>query len=166
MTQRIDGKEHQITHKGNIINCHGGPDCPLNVVPESRLQSEFAQRVGIWCRREAREFLELLMKDHGFIGKDLALAWKADSLAWGDDGPVICTPLTEALFGWSMGLLMVTCYLLLVWPLWVMEHRDAQAMLTFILMSAIFLGCSWLLGRFVMRPRRVALRVRRALAAL
>lgn len=167
MTQRIVGKNHQITHKGNIINCHGGEICPYRGAPESQRQVDFARATGVWCPAEARELLEELMRDHGFTVRELAMAWKADSLGWDTRaaGVVVRVPIIEAIFGWSMGLLMITYYLMMIWPLWLMEHRDAQAMLAFGLASAILLGCTWLLGRFVLHPRRVALRVRRVLTA-
>jgi hypothetical protein len=164
MTQKIDGENHQIAHKGNIINCHGRPDCPLNAVPESQLQAEFAQRIGIWCRREAREFLELLMRDHGFTGKDLAIAWKTDSLAWNDDGPIIRTPLVEAVFGWSMFFAMTMYFIVFGVPLLFVRPVELNALAGFALSNLIFIGSAWVVGRTILRPRRIALQVKRLLA--
>ncbi len=164
MKQDVTGNHGQVTQTGNIINCHGRPDCPLNAVPESQRQAEFAQRVGIWCRREAREFLELLMRDHGFTGRDLALAWKADSLAWGDDGPVVRTPLVEAVFGWTMFAAMLLYFLVFGVPLLFVRPVEMNAFAAFALSVLIYVGAAWLVGRFILRPRRIASRVRRVLA--
>lgn len=165
MIQNNDGNRGQTTQNGDIINCHGGTTCPFRDTPESQRQAEFVRATGIWCPPKARDVLESLMRDHSFTARELAMAWKADSLGWDTKtGEIsIRTPWIEAVGGWLMAAFMIVYYLLLVGPLWLKDQRDLRSMAAFLLASAIYLGAAWLIGRFILRPRRIAFRVRRVL---
>lgn len=166
MTQKIDGEGHQITRNGDIINCHGGTTCPFRDAPESQRQGEFARITGVWCAPQARELLETLMSDHGFTVRELAAAWRADSIAWSADKAelVVRAPWVELVLGWGGVALMLLYYLLTGVPYIFVDASNWRAVLAFFVASILYLGGAWAIGRFVFWPRRIALRVRRILA--
>jgi hypothetical protein len=166
MIQKIKRNEGQFTQTGDVIVCNGAAECPLRDKPESQQQLDFARATGIWCPASTRALLEALMRECGFTGRELSLAWKAGSLGWDNEQNrlIIRAPLIEALFGWTMTALMVCYYVLAIAPIWLAEKRGLDGMLAFVAVSAVFIGCTWLLGRFIFRPRRVALRLQRVLA--
>lgn len=134
--------------------------------PESQLQADFEACTGIWCRKEAREWLEVLLEHHGFTVRELSLAWRAKSLNWDSKAgaPIIQTPLIEAIGGWALVALVITL-LLTVCSAWVVAPapRSIAADLSIYGAAAVCLGMIWMVMRTMLWPRRVALRVRRVL---
>lgn len=132
-------------------------------VPESQLQAEFHAHTGLWCPRCAREVLETLMLEHGFTAKDLAAAWKNDSVYWDARAHrlVVRTPLIEAVFGWGLVATCLGYFLSLVAP--AMNAPNPVFGASLALGGAIYLSACWMAFRFVLWPRRVALRVRRVM---
>ena len=166
MIQEIQGNDGQVTQAGHIINCHGGATCPYRDTPESQRQAEFARSTGVWCEPRARKQLERLMSDHGFTARELAAAWRQSSIVWNADDARIAvrTYLFEAVFAWGLITMMLVYYLLTAVPVLFSDTRNWQSAFAFLMATALYLGAAWLAGRFVLWPRRVALRVRRALA--
>lgn len=133
-------------------------------VRESQLQAEFAERTGIWCSRTAREWLEHLMEHHGFVARELAQAWQAGSLSWDvkRDTPRFSTPWLESGFAWGV-LTVAGLYVLMmvVLALGARAEKQGLAMLMlggFLMLFVLLFAC---INRFMLRPRRVALRARR-----
>lgn len=167
MKQEIHTNTGQVTKDGDIIVCQGGGSCPFasGDEPESKLQADFAERTGIWCPREAREVFEVLMKQHGFVAKELHAAWQADSIVWNRTTRrvEVRAPWFEVAFGYAMVVVM-GFYLLVQAAAVLTAARGAAAAVTAILVTgAIYLGGAWLAVRFVLRPYHVAKRVQRAL---
>ena len=136
--------------------------------PESQLQSEFAQRTGIWCPRLVRETFEWLMENHGFTARELCMAWKANSISTDADRQQIkiVTPRLEAVFGWTMLALVTLFFLLMVIPLILNNDRHNWAVpATLIGTGAVYLGIAWTVSRSSLIPRRIAIRVRKKLEA-
>lgn len=164
MNQRFDGPVDQVA-AGNIINhfqqpCPGPQSCPYKQDESSR-QAEFFSNTGIWCPREARNALEWLMKEHGFTAKELAISWSASSLKWQRESGQIRTntPLVEALVAWSFVLGMLCFFLALALPSVFSENKTA-AFPGFAVGTIMYIGSAWLAARFVLIPRRVALRAK------
>lgn len=134
--------------------------------PESQLQSEFAKRTGIWCPKPAREWLEYLMEEHRFTAKELGIAWKAGSLGWNADKDErrIITPLIEAIFAYGIGIAITICSLAIVFN-WIITPTETSmtSRLAVMAVACIYLGTFWMTNRFMIRPRHVALRVRKSM---
>lgn len=132
--------------------------------PESQLQAEFAQRTGIWCPKPAREWLEHLMEEHRFTAKELIVAWKAGSLGWNAERDVkkIVTPWIEAVFGYGVAGAMSILFLAWVFPfIFGQGYKPETAWAAVLGGGTVFLGVCWMSNRFMLWPRRIALRVRR-----
>jgi len=136
--------------------------------PESQLQAEFAARTGIWCPKEAREWLEDLLEHHGFTVRELSMAWSAKSIGWNakTGARTINTPWIEALGGWAM-VALVTILLLSVSVAWALSSapRSIAADLSVFGAGAVYLGMVWMVCRTMLWPRRVAMRVRRVVGS-
>lgn len=132
--------------------------------PESQLQAEFAARTGIWCPKEAREWMEDLLEHHGFTAPELAIAWNAKSLGWNAKTETrnINTPWIEAAGGWAL-VGLVAALLLSVCVAWLLASapRSIAADLSVFGALAVCMGMVWLVFRSMLWPRRVAMRVRR-----
>lgn len=142
----------------------------VSIAPEQKLeyqlQEKFAGSTGIWCGKPAREWLERLMDCHGFTGRELGTAWRGGSIGWmGEENqPRISTPLLEAtltrfLIGWA-GLYcfgMAVAFLLHALG---GGDNNKLAMLGVAGAVGLFLAVFWMGQRYVLLPRRVALRVR------
>lgn len=131
--------------------------------PESQLQAEFARRTGIWCSKPAREWLEDLMENHRFTVKELAVAWKAGSLGWHTqkDAQKIVTPWIEAVFAYGIVFMMSIYFLALALPVIGNSQHDAKSAIAIFGGGFMFLGVCWMANRFMLWPRRIALRIRR-----
>ena len=134
--------------------------------PESQLQSEFAKTTGIWCPRSARETFEWLMENHGFTAPELCVAWKASSLSTDADRQQIkiVTPWIEAVFGWTMLILISLFFLMLAIPLIFSNDRHNWSVLgTLTITGLVYLGMVWIVSQTSLKPRRIAIRVRKKL---
>ena len=135
--------------------------------PESQLQTEFAERTGIWCPKDARLWLEGLMEHHGFTVRELSMAWSAKSLGWNAKTGMraITTPWIEAFGAWAM-VALVTALLLSVSVAWIASSapRSLAADLSVFGAGAVYMGMVWLVCRTMLWPRRIAIRVRRAVS--
>lgn len=134
--------------------------------PESQIQDEFAKRTGIWCYRGAREQLETLLHDHDFTVRELAMAWRASSLSW---DPItktlrVCTPMLEV-FGAGLIIALAHTLLLSFAMVWVFSIPTVTPAATVLMGSVIaaYVSMMWFVSRRMIWPRRVALRVQRAL---
>ncbi|NMG29336.1 hypothetical protein [Aromatoleum evansii] len=147
---------------GQIIH---GPIEPVSQAPESQLQAEFYRHTGIWCPREARELFEDLMKNNAFTARELAVSWRANSLRWEDEAKKvsIVVPMLEAVSGWAMVGVMLIYFLTQAVPL-IFAKGGLENMTAFAAGVVMYLGSAWMVARFILWPRRVAMRVRRALA--
>lgn len=132
-------------------------------VPESQLQAEFHAHTGMWCTRCAREVLETLMLEHDFTAKDLAAAWRSDTLCWDERAHrmIVRAPLIEAFFGWGLVAMCLAYFLSLVVP--AMSGSNMVFGASLAVGSAIYLSACWMAFRFVLWPRRVGVRVRRVM---
>jgi hypothetical protein len=132
--------------------------------PESQLQAEFAARTGIWCPKDAREWLESLLEHEGFTVRDLSMAWSAKSVGWNakTGERSINTPWIEAVGGWFL-VTLVTVLLLSVSLSWVLapSPRTFAADLAVFGAGAVYLVMVWLVCRSMLWPRRTAMRIRR-----
>lgn len=132
--------------------------------PESQLQTEFAQRTGIWCPKPAREWLEHLMEDHHFTVRELARAWKAGSIGWNADKDAkrIVTPWIEAAFAYGMaGIMSIYFFVLAAELVFGASSEKKWAMALFYGIGLVYVGMCWMLNRFMLWPRRVAMRIKR-----
>ena len=132
--------------------------------PESQLQAEFAQRTGIWCPKPAREWLEDLMEHHRFTARELAVSWKVGSIGWDadKDNKRITTPWIEAAFAYSMVALLGIYFLAIAGHfIWGSGAGNKWGMAVAYGIGGMYLGLCWMANRFMLWPRRVALRVRR-----
>lgn len=133
--------------------------------PESQLQAEFAQRTGIWCPKPAREWLEHLMENQRFTVRELAVSWKAGSIGWSaeKDTRRINTPWLEAVFAYGLvAALGLYCLAMAVPLIWSNAEGTQWAKTAVYGLCLIYLGICWMAHRFMLWPRRVALRVQRA----
>ena len=152
---------HTENHRTTVLQIHGEK-------PESQLQSEFAQRTGIWCPRLVRETFEWLMENHGFTARELCMAWRANSLSTDANRQQIkiITPWFEAVFGWTMLALVALFFLLLAVPLiFNNDHHNWAVPATLIGTGCVYLGMMWIVSRSSLIPRRIAIRVRKKLEA-
>lgn len=132
--------------------------------PESQLQAEFAQRTGIWCPKPAREWLEHLMEHHRFTARELVVSWKAGSIGWSADKDIrrIITPWIEAVFAYGMvGILGVYFLAVAGHYIWGGGADYKWAMAVAYGIGAMYVGMCWMANRFILWPRRVALRIQR-----
>ena len=133
--------------------------------PESQLQAEFAQRTGIWCPKPAREWLEHLMEHHRFTARELTVAWKAGSIGWNaeEDTKRVSTPWIEAMFGYSMVGIMGIYFLTLAlqWIFTPEAKNKWVAMAAVYGVGLLYLGICWMSYRFMLWPRRIAIKVRK-----
>ena len=169
MIQEIKRNEGQVTQNGHIINCHAGEECLLRKgqEPESIRQAEFAETTGIWCPKEAREQLERLMDEDGFTVRELYSAWRADNLNWNREqgSLVVRVYWFEALFGYGSFGLMLLYYILQVGQIMLTgSEMGWRGFLAFLAASIIYLGLAYTVGRFMLWPRRVAIRVNQAIS--
>lgn len=162
MKQRFNGPVDSVAARDVIYHYH--PE-GASSVPESQLQAQFQANTGMWCPRCAREMLEILMQEHGFTARELAAAWKADSLKWSpmQHSIEIAVPVVERIFGWAVVFAMGAYFLGLVVPLLMVEERNIGTFLAFAAGSLMYLGTCWLSFRFVVWPHQVAIRVGRVL---
>lgn len=128
---------------------------------ESQLQKEFAENTGIWCPKPAREWLEGLMEHHRFTAKELYNAWKSGSIGWSatEDHKRIVTPVSEAIFAYSVVIVTAIFFLTSSWQWW--GTKGSGDMAKFIGMATVYLGSCWTINRFMLTPRRIAQRIRR-----
>lgn len=152
----------------DIVNCSGVSNCPLRpgAKKESQLQAEFAANTKIWCPAGARETLEMLMTDHGFTAPKLHVAWQANSLIWDDKNSrlVAKTYWIEPVFGYSAVLLMAVYFLLQAWGIVTSPSAESWRGGAALFVSvAIYLGAALMANRFVLRPYRIAHRVKQVL---
>lgn len=155
----IQGGHNQITSRA--INIHAPFPDPK---PESQLQAEFAQRTGIWCPKPAREWLESLMAEHRFVARDLAVAWKAGSIGWNPntDAKRIVTPRLEGVFAYGVVIFMALyCIAATLKIIWGPQAENGWAGAAIAGVLAVYFGVLGTVWRFMVRPRRVAIRVRR-----
>lgn len=126
MIQEVNKNGGQVTQTGHIINCHGGATCPYRDTPESQRQAEFARATSIWCEPRARDQLEALMTHKRFVAPELAIAWRAGSIAWEPDAGrlVVKVPFIDAVFGWSLTALMLTYFVLMTAQILMAGGRD------------------------------------------
>lgn len=139
---------------------------PPSSDPESKKQADFYRHAGIWCPRLIRETFEFLMERHGFTAKELRLAWKANSITTDADRESIriVTPWYEAAGGWAGIFIMLVYFITYVAPLLLGENRnDWRIAVAFAVGSAIYLGMMYVVAHQFLIPRRIAIRVRRAL---
>lgn len=146
--------------------CPGPHACPHKSESwqhETDLQTEFAEKVGIWCPRPARQIIGPLIGE--FTPRELRIAWNANSIFWSTRSNEIrvSTPWIEAAFGWGFVLLGSALFaILLIWSI-----GNSPGNLGFATASLagalLYLGCCWFAGRFMLWPRRIAIRVRNRL---
>lgn len=131
-------------------------------LPESQLQAEFHAHTGMWCSRCAREVLETLMLEHGFTARELAVAWKNETLRWDvrGHGLEVRVPMLEAVFGWGVVMACLAYFLSFVLPP-LIRGAGLEFGVSLMLGSAIYLSSCWMAFRFVLWPRGVGVRVRR-----
>jgi hypothetical protein len=143
----------------NNVNLHLGPP-----KPESQLQVEFAQLTGIWCPKPAREWLESLMEHHRFTARELVVSWKAGSIGWNADKDTkrVITPWIEAVFAYGIAGLVGIYFLAVAWhTIWGNGADQKWGMAVVYGTGAMYLGMCWMANRFMLWPRRVALRIKR-----
>lgn len=132
--------------------------------PESQLQAEFALRTGIWCPKAAREWLESLLNDDGFTVRELSRSWRAGSLGWDarTNERRISTPWFE-LFGAAFLMVAILSLFLVTFLVWATTPipRSIAADVTLFGIGFVTMGTMWLVEWQMLRPRRIALRVRR-----
>ena len=163
------------------FNIDGGVDLAINAesgseiivhhathhaeAPESKLQAEFAKNTGIWCPRKAREGLEDLMANHGFMAKELEVAWRSKSLGWSEKhGFTIFDFIGEAIFAWTMVIVTTGIYvsfLGLVSSLNILH--DWRVILGVVFISFIFIGLMYMPLRYSIKPRHIAIRVKKTI---
>ncbi len=137
--------------------------------PESQLQSEFAQRTGIWCPRHAREIFEWLMEHHGFTAKELRIAWKANSVLNDAErqSVKIITPALESVFAWFMAAFVSLYFLFFAFPLAMNGSRhDWRVAVTLAGGVVVYFGLMWVIAHNFLIPRRIAVRVRKKMELL
>lgn len=137
---------------------------PSPPAPEWEKQQKFEKAFGE-CSKEAREWLEYMMEQRGFTLGELRSAWRAGSLRWhrGKQIPVFITPMLEAV--WIMGAFGVLTLIIVALGLAVVfstKNFTLQHTLLVYGVGFFYLGMMYLLGRFFVRPRRVAFRARKA----
>lgn len=149
----------------DAIHNHGPVYAALPAhTPESKLQADFYAHVGIWCPRMAREQLECLMSHHAFTARELRVAWAANSLRWDNDGKRLqaVAPQVELWFGWLMIGLMLIYFVTTALP-YLFTHPAPAGALAFAAGAVMYMGSAGLAVRYVLWPRRVAVRIGRVL---
>lgn len=133
--------------------------------PESQLQADFAASTGIWCPKEARMWLENLIENHGFTGKELRRAWQVGSIGWSNKRgeKYISAPWAEAVVGYIYyaGLSVIFFVPWLAWLLSDHPKLSAGQGLALAGCGTVYLALVWLLANFTFLPRRVALRIKK-----
>lgn len=132
------------------------------VIPESKLQTEFARTTGIWCPKAARLWLEQLMENHHFTARELAVCWKAGPLGWNSDQcvPRINVSLAGALFAYAVIGVMTLYFLGVAFIVLLGDSTPSlQARIAVYIFGMLYLAVCWMAYRFILWPRRIALRV-------
>lgn len=161
MMQAFEGGGHQITQSGHIINF------PAISPPESQLQADFAKRTGIWCPREARVSIELLLTDHAFTAKELAHAWRLRQLTWSRESArlFVKTPVLDALAGWALSAWSTVAFSLSTVQFMTSSVPPTVATTSwYVVLAVSYIVAMTIAAYFFLRPRAIALRVRRAMA--
>lgn len=159
--QNFHGDVGQVLQAQSVSQIHAVVQLPPP--SEEQLQHDFAQRTGIDCNKHARAWLQQLMEHHGFTARELASSWKANSIGWDKErnAPRVCTPWLEAAFAYLVaGVLGLWCLSMAVLSIWAGPDHLPTRMAVYAL-CLVYLGICWLVARFTLWPRRVALRVRR-----
>lgn len=150
---------------GRDIHNHTTVVAPLPT--ESQLQSEFAQRTGIWCPKPAREWLEHLLDAHAFTVRELRSSWKANSIGWSAEHNQrrINTPKLEAVFIHAVVWLALAASADAVMRLFGDDAKDNLWRMAAVAAEvAFYLVCFMQFTTQMLAPRRVALRVARVCA--
>ena len=139
--------------------------------PESELQAKFQLATGICCPRAARLEMEVLMRHHGFTGKELKSVWSVGTLQFPYHATrlKVVTSKGEAMWGWVM-LVLFSVYGFEVFTRLIMMLRPGaltafgveRGISAFGLLVA-FVGAIALVIKHHIAPRRLALRLIRAL---
>jgi hypothetical protein len=134
--------------------------------PESKLQADFARNTGIWCPKGAREKLEDLMANHGFMAKELEVAWRTKSLGWTEQrGFIVFDFIGEAIFAWTMLIVAAGLYAYFLGMAMSMNvNHDIRVVVAILIVTLITAGMMYMPLRYSIRPRHIAVRVKRAMA--
>lgn len=102
------------------------------------------------------------MEEHRFTARELTVAWKAGSLGWNaeKDTRRVITPWIEAAFGYGM-VISTGIYFLASSSPWIF-HPDnhSKTLEALVIGGVMYLGVCWMANRFMLWPRRVAMRVK------
>lgn len=147
--------------------CPGPEACPHMREPwenETRLIDEFTKRVGICCPRGARLTLGKLIGE--FTPRELRIAWKENSLQWNAEANELrfVTPWIEAAMGWGF-ISSATCFFAYAFiSAFLKSPNNLSFAFTLCAGSLMYAGAFWLAVRYLLWPRRIAIRVRNRLA--
>lgn len=103
------------------------------------------------------------MEEQRFTAKELRAAWKAGSIGWNadKDSKRVVTLWLEAFFAYGLVALMTVYCLAIALPFADAKQHDLKAMTFFVGSMFSYLGVCWMASRFMLNPRRVALRIKR-----
>lgn len=104
------------------------------------------------------------MEYHRFTARELVIAWKAGSIGWNADKDLkrIVTPWIEAFFAYGIVGFVGLYFLAVAWHNALGNNADQKwGMVVVYGVGGMYLGMCWMANRFMLWPRRVALRIRR-----
>ena len=157
--QYFAGPVAQVVQAGNLHQYASAV-----VAPESQLQAEFAQRTGIWCPKPARNWLEQLMEQHHFTAHELGICWKGGSIGWNaeENTQRISTSWTAAVLAYGLVAVLTIYYAAIGIALIATDKTgNPWAMAALLGFGMVYLGVCWMASRFILLPRRIALRVKK-----
>lgn len=159
------GTAHQVVAPqgdANIVMCPGKDNCPYERREEEE-QERFERATGISCGKEARAALRYLLEEGHFTRKQLASAWRADSLVWDVDRQQLraAPSRLEEIYGMTVVLIGAAFLLVFVASLVItgptLTLYEAAGMALIIVAFGIV--CPFAATRMV-RPNRIARRAR------
>lgn len=132
-------------------------------ITEAEEQRRFFEDTGISCCRDAREFYLMVLEDGRFSVTDLRHAIQQGSIRWdfGATQPTIVMPWTEPVFAtilFSVMGLYVILTILAILMRW--DDLANQATLHAFLFGVFCTGIMMVAKKYILEPRRVAIRVR------
>lgn len=157
MKQEFQGPIQHVAGRDVVIHAAQPPR-------EWQVQATFAEATGIHCPAQAREVLEDLIANHGFTARELKQAW-GTSLKWdrATSALRVSTPLATLIFSWAFFAVASLLFLSVALP--AAFSHDLPAAARYVTSIAFYIGSSWAVGRWLMEPRRIGLRVRAAIAS-
>lgn len=151
INRKVDGQLNagSVYNLAEQMNFGGSPEHK----PESQLQEEFYQRMGIWCSKPARECFEWLLDQHHFVKTELEPAWRQRFIIWREGRLRTSRSWIDRPLGWAMIVLICLPGVLGLLRADMSDPISQVFSLTALIPVALV---AWWMDRTIFFPRRVA----------